>query len=274
MADQPTEPGKGLATFDPSTSAFPVLFSQDGEGSVAEIIADNFGDEGFSPADLDRVTVPAGGGTSWEIPDEDPTRVIEGVIVHKQPTRSFWFKKRGEDGEDDGPPDCYSDDAKVGLGAFGPGSEANPSGECASCPMNVFGSSDTGSGNGKACKEQMQLFLLQQDAVLPVQLSLPPTSLRPFKKYMTRLAGKGKSYMAVVTKFSLVVTKGGGQTYSVVDPARGADLKPEESMAARGYGQMIAALLQQAAQARRDAILAGEDAPAGVNPDAPAPAKK
>lgn len=270
MADQPATPGTSLATFDPSTSKFPVLFSGEGEGSVAQILEDNFGDEGFSTADLDRIKVPSGGGTSWEIPDEDPTREVSGVIVHKQPTRSFWFKKRGEDGEEDGPPDCYSDDAKVGVGVFGPGSASNPSGECAECPMNVFGSSTTGSGEGKACKEQMQLFLLQPESILPIQLSLPPTSLRPFKKYMTRLASKGKSFMSVTTKFTLVVTKGGGQTYSVVDPARGDELQPAEAAAARGYGQMIQGLLEASAKQRRDAIAAGEDVPSGsvVNPDA------
>lgn len=244
------KPGTALATFDPSTSNFPVLFGTDGEGSVAQVIEDNFGDEGFSPADLDRVKIPSGGGTSWEIPDEDPTRIIEGVIVYKQPTRSFWFKGRGEDGEEDSPPDCWSGDGKTGVGVFGAGSKDNPSGECEGCPMNVFGSSTRGSGNGKACKEQLQLFLLQKDAILPLQLALPPTSLKPFRKYMTRLASKGKSYMAVVTKLGLEVQKGGGQTYSVVAPSRGDDLDPAEAIAARGYGATMGAYLQQAAEAR------------------------
>lgn len=271
--------GKELVTFEPDNSAFPVLFQQQGEGSVAEIIQDNFGDEGFSPADLDRLTVPAGGGRAWDIPDESPAATVEGVIIHKQPTRSFWFKKRGEDGEEDGPPDCYSVDAKVGIGVFGPGSESNPTGECAGCPMNVFGSSTSGSGNGKACKEQMQVFLLQPDAVLPIQVSLPPTSLRPFKKYMTRLASRGKSFYAVITSFGLKVEKGGGQTYSVVEPSKIADLDPVEAAAARSYGATIRGLLDQAAAARAanetvdggggedvqpiDEVIAGEPAKAG-----------
>lgn len=262
-----TEGGKTLATFDPTSSAYPVLFAQEGEGSVAEILEDNFGDEGFSVADLDRLTVPAGGGTTWEIPDEDPSRVVEGVIVHKQPTRSFWFKKRGQDGEDDGPPDCYSNDGKVGIGVFGAGSADNVDGACSGCPMNVFGSSTSGSGAGKACKEQMQLFILQEGSVLPIQVSLPPTSLRGFKKYMTRLAAKGKSYMTVVTGLSLSVEKGGGQTYSVVNPAKVRDLEPIEGAAARGYGRTIKSVLDQAAEARAAAEAAAVD-------EAPVEAKK
>lgn len=261
MADATSKTtGSELAVFEPSNSAFPVLFAQEGEGGIAQVIEDNFGEEGFSPSDLDRLKVPSGGGTAWDIPDEAPARFVEGVVIHRQPTRSFWFKKRGEDGEEDGPPDCYSPEAKIGVGVFGvlesrpEGADPtiNPSGECATCPMNVFGSSTTGSGNGKACKEQMQVYLLQEEAVLPIQLSLPPTSLRGWKKYMTRLASKGKSYMAVVTKFGLEVEKGGGQTYSVVVPSKVRDLEPEEAAAARAYGSTIRAHVEAAAAARED----------------------
>lgn len=258
-----------LAVFDASSSRFPVLFATEGEGGIAQIIEDNFGDEGFSPSDLDRLKVPAGGGRAWDIPDEAPAQFIDGVIIHKQPTRSFWFKARGEGGEEDTPPDCYSPDGKVGVGVFGlpstrpEGSDpsVNPDGDCATCPMNVFGSSDRGSGEGKACKEQIQLYVLQEDAVLPIQISLPPTSLRPFKKYMTRLAAKGKSYMAVVTRFALEVQKGGGQTYSVVAPSKIADLQAEEAQAARAYGGTIRAHVDAAAKARED-LASGTKAPA------------
>lgn len=252
MPDKSTE----LEVFEPSNSAFPVLFDS-GEGSVAQVIEDNFGDEGFSPTDLDRLKVPAGGGQAWDIPDEDPAKFIEGVVVHRQPTRSFWFAARGEGGEEDGPPDCSSADGKIGLGVYGPGSDGNPSGECIDCPMNEFGSSDRGSGEGKACKEQMQLYVLQRDAVLPIQVSLPPTSLKPWKKYMTRLAAKGKSYMTVVTRLGLEVQKGGGQTYSVVVPTRVDDLADEEGRAAREYGSTIKGFLETAAHRRE--IKAGAD---------------
>lgn len=257
----PDKPGTELAPFEPSQSAFPVLFESEGEGSVAQILADNFGDEGFSPTDLDRIKVPSGGGTAWDIPDEEPSRKVEGVIIHRQPTRSFWFTKRGENGEeDDSPPDCYSNEAKMGVGAFGPGSTSNPSGECASCPMNVFGSSINGSGKGKACKEQMQVFVLQEEAVLPIQISLPPTSLRGFKQYMTRLASKGKSFMSVVTAFTLKVEKANGQTFSVVETAKVRELDKAEAIAARSYGQMIGGVLAQAHAARIEAQRAAEAA--------------
>lgn len=263
-------PGTELATFDPSESNFPILFDQGGEGGIAQVLEDNFGDEGFSSADLDRLTVPAGGGQAWTIPDEDPSRYIEGVIVHKQPTRAFWFNARGENGEEDTPPDCTAPDAQVGIGAFGPGSTANPTGACANCPMNVFGSSSRGSGNGKACKEQMQVFLLQPSSILPLQISLPPTSLKPFRKYMTRLASKAIPFYAVTTKFGLAVEKGGGQTYSVVVPEKGVELAPAEAQAARAYGVTLRGTFEAARAAREAAELAGVGATTPAQSEWPA----
>jgi len=263
----PTEkPGSELATFDVSSSKFPVLHSQGGEGSIAQIIEDNFGDDGFSPADLDRLKVPSGGGQAWDIPDEDPQRFVDGIIIHRQPTRSFWFAGRGEGGQEDTPPDCWSGDAKVGNGVFGPGSTSNPTGACDTCPMNVFGSSDRGSGNGKACKEQMQIFMLQEGSILPVQVSLPPTSLKGFRKYMTRLASKGKSYYAVVTRLGLEKVKGGGQEYSVVEPSKVAELDPTEAQAARAFGDTIKSYLEQAAAARASAAADPETGEPGHGP--------
>ena len=242
-----------------STSNYPVLFAQDGDGSITQVLEDNFGEDGFSITDLDRITVPPGGqSTYFAIPDEAPAAEITGVMVHKQTTRGFWFKKRGADGEEDGPPDCASDDGKVGFGVFGPGSEANPDGACASCPMNVYGSAP--ESNGKACKEQMQVFMLLEDAVLPTQVSFPPTSLRGFSKYMTRLASKGKSFHSVVTSLKLKIEKGGGQTYAVIEPSKVGDLDPEEARAARGYGATIRAHFESSQRARKEAREAAQAA--------------
>lgn len=270
----PDKPGTDVAVFDPETSNYPVLFSQEGEGSLTEVLADNFGDEGFSPSDLDRLTVPSGGGLAWTIPDEDPVREVVGVVIHKQPTRSMWFKRRGEDGEEDGPPDCYSPDAKMGVGALGPGSESNPSGACETCPMNAYGTAT--QGEGKACKEQMQLFVLREGSILPTQISLPPTSLQPWKKYMTRLASKGKSFFTVVTAIGLEVKKANGNTFSVIVPRQVEPLAALESTAARSYGNTIKGTLNEAAAARARAEESRADADAAdakASVDAGKPAK-
>lgn len=261
-----SEPGTDLAPFDPSTSAFPVLFQSTGEGSLAEIIEDNFGDDGLSAADLPRVKIPAGGGLAWDVPDEDPVRALEGVIVHKHPSRSMWFRKRDDD-DADGPPDCASFDGKLGYGAFGVGSADNPSGACESCPMNVFGTAD--QGDGKKCKERMEIYLLTQDAVLPLHVGLPVTSAtKPWRGYMTRLAAKGKSFSAVVTSLGLVRAKGASGDYSVIDPKKVRDLSPEEARAAKVYGATIRSSLEASQKARIESMLADAATAADAEPDA------
>ena len=154
--------------------------------------------------------------------------------------------------------------------------DVNPTGECADCPMNAFGSARDG-GAGKACKEQMQLFILREGSVLPTQISLPPTSLKPWRKYMTRLASKGKSYYAVVTTIGLSKEKSNGNEFSVVVPNKLADLEPAEVAASKAYGQTISGVLNEAAVARAradEALTAAEDADRAASVAAGQPAKK
>lgn len=65
--------------------------------------------------------------------------------------------------------------------------------ECADCEQNVFGSSTTGSGRGKACKNQRLLAVLTRGAhvVSPGDdepklyiLSVPPTGIQRFDAYV------------------------------------------------------------------------------------------
>lgn len=239
-------PGTDVAVFDPANTNYPVLFGAADGGGLAEIIEENFGDEGFRPSDLPRIKMPAGGGRAWDIEGEPPTAILEGVIVSWHTARSFWFKSL-DDSDETTPPDCSSMDGQMGNGEFGPGSAGNPSGVCAECPMNQYGS---GGQNSKACKEQRQLFLLQPGAVLPIVISLPPTSLAPFRKYMTNLSSKGLPYYGVTTRLGLKAEKSGANTYSVVVPERGEKLEPEERAAAKAYGAGIKQTVREAQEAR------------------------
>lgn len=245
-----TSPGSTIAKFDPSESRFPVLFAdqEGGDSELAELMADNFDGENFQVGDLTRLHVPAGGGRVWELPGEtedgDPltTVAVSGVLVHRQQTRSFWFRKKGADGEDS-PPDCSSPDSKTGIGVFGVDSNANPTGECAKCPMNSWGSArgeDGEPGKGKACKEQLQLWVLQEGNILPTQISLPPTSLKTWRQYMTALLQANRSVFGIVTRFALRVEKANGNTFSVVNPSAVRDLSPEERAGAKRFGRTIA----------------------------------
>jgi len=176
-----------------------------GDANLSEIVTENLGDETLSPFDLERVTIPPGGVTTWQLPDGTEAKELQGVIIKSQKTRSYW--KEALSGGEGTPPDCVSPDCVYGYG--------DPGGECSKCPMNQFGTGNGGSS--KACKETQHVFLLMQDNVLPVVLQIPPSSLKPFKKYLTRLVSKAKSVNSVVTSFTLKKEKSkGGIQYSEI----------------------------------------------------------
>lgn len=247
-----TTPGTDLVPFDPATSAYPVLFDT-GAGGLREVLEDNFGDEGFQAGDLDRITIPTAGGTYWMVPDETPTAELKGVLVFKQKTRSYWIQALGEGESSNNPPDCASADGVLGNGVFGPGSDGNPPGTCETCPMNAFGSA--AKGEGKACKEQHQLWLLREGSVLPTQVTLPPTSLKDFRKFLTRLTAKAIPFYGVEVRITLRSEKNAqGIDFAIAVPQQLRLLDPAERAAAKAYGEQIAGSIRQSLAAR-DAVV-------------------
>lgn len=260
------QPGTELATFDVSTSKYPILFDAGGEGSFTELIRQNFGDEGITPDVLDKITLPTGGDTYWRVPDEPPIKELRGVIVFWGTTRAFWKVSKDEAGGETTPPDCASADGRVGRGEYGPGqplavAAGNPAGQCATCPMNEWDSAKKGSG--KACKEQRRLWFLPANSILPMEVQLPPTSIRPFKGYMARLTGKGIPFFAVETVLKLDSVRMGGNDVAVVNPARGDELAPAEATAAFNYGETIKGFLQNVASQSSNGD--AEQGPGGAN---------
>lgn len=135
---------------------------------------------------LTRVKVPTGGITQFQITDEDgveqAVRELVGVVLAALDRRSYWQKKLGESGGEEGPPDCSSRDGKLGEGMYGVGSDLHPSGECASCPMAARGSAGTGT-QASACKSQKLLFLASTQELLPMIVAVPPASLGNYTKF-------------------------------------------------------------------------------------------
>ena len=90
--------------------------------------------------------------------------------------------------------------ASVGIGT--------PSGNCADCLFNEFG---TGANGAKACKELRRLYLLREGDIFPLILSLPTGSLKAFSRYLMRCLPKWGASNAGVTKFTLTkATNSGG----------------------------------------------------------------
>jgi len=203
---------KEVAKLDTSPYAIANLGTGESNTTLAEIMRENVGAGGITPFDLDRVKVPAGGGAAWEIPtltgETDVAKAFEGIIVAWREPRSYWLKGLDEGGGGGQPPDCSSDDGERGTGT--------PGGECAECPLAQFGSGK--EQRGQACKQMRLLFIVRENALLPIALFAPPTSIANIRKYFLRLASEGKRYSDVVTRFSLgKATSGGGIDYSKVD---------------------------------------------------------
>ena len=182
----------------------------------------------ISPWDMDKATIPTGGGLTWQVPemgdDDRPVKTLDGIILHWMPYRRR-YKQGLDDGGAAGPPDCFSSDGITGVG--------DPGGDCETCPFNEWGSGKNGS---KGCPESRLLFLLQPKAYLPLMVQLPRMSAKPFDQYLMRLASKGIMYSSVVTSFGLqkAQQKGGGLTYSQAVPTLVRYLSDEEVSSVKG----------------------------------------
>lgn len=225
---------KELAPFEVKEVAQFGLF-QDMELEISELLEENLGDEELKPEDLTRITVPAGGGTIFEIPTVDgdlEAKEIEVIILKVTPVRLFWRSAYGE-GEQT-PPDCKSCDLINGVGA--------PGGKCADCPMNEFRSAQ--NGEGKACSERRNLFVLPANALLPYNMSCPTKSIDNLKKYQQELIRAGKTMARTTTLISLEKdTSKGGIKYSKLYFKPGRPLTKEQAAIVKQYRESFAQVL-------------------------------
>lgn len=198
-------------------------------------LKENLAGERISEFDLDRIKVPGSGGIAWEIPTLEGPSVaptIEGLILGVFTRRGYWESSN----VDGSPPDCFSIDGINGTGT--------PSGECAGCPFNEFGSAvrpDGSQGTGKRCKERRLIFVLRKEDMLPVVISAPPTSIKIVKQFLMRLPVA--SYQAYV-KFGLKRVQGNGTPdYSVLTLTYIGALDETAAASVRAYVKTINAAI-------------------------------
>lgn len=192
---------------------------------MASILSNNLNGASIRPFDLDRVKVPAGGATTWEVPSlkgPEATRELVGIILATHDSKQYW-SQRADDGGGS-PPDCVSTDLITGVG--------NPGGSCQVCPFNQFKSaigSDGKPGNGKACKDTKLMLFIRPSDVLPLVISAPSTSLGSAKKYFIRLAQSQLMYQGVVTKLTLKKERSvSGNDYASIEFSYVRDLTKDE----------------------------------------------
>lgn len=196
---------------------------------------------------FDRVRIPSGGGLAFEVPGEDPdspdlVKELVGVIVDHHPINVYYAMAYSGG---NAPPDCASDDGKVGYGT--------PGGDCATCRYNQWSSAD--DGRGKACQNKRRVYLLREGELFPVLLTLPATSLRNFGDYMAkRVLSRGRRSYDVLTRITLrKATNAGGIAYSQAQFAVAGTLDTEAAKRAMEMAQGIKAYTRAVAIQAADA---------------------
>ncbi len=190
-----------------------------------------------------RVKIPSGGALQFEIPSDDPenpdySKTLEGIILFNHPNNAYW--PEGSEYDENSNPLCSSVDGKLGVGI--------PGGSCTSCAMNVFGSAT--EGRGKACKNMRVLYLLRSGEFMPLQVTFPPTSLKPFREFMNQsfILRRRATYGSLV-QIGLKKMNNGKDDYSVATFRRLADFSGEELTQVRKYAdsfkEQIRTMLQQ-----------------------------
>ena len=182
---------------------------------------------------FDRVKLPAGGGTAFEIPsaesdESEKAKDITGVIVYNHPAYAY-YRDKYTGGNN--PPDCGSFDGVTGIG--------NPGGNCQNCPYNKFGS---GEGQSKRCKNKRMLYILREGELFPITLSLPTGSIKPFTNYVKSQLSRGRKLNQVVTKITLKkATNASGIAFSQAVFTFERMLTAEERTAVAGVSETVKA---------------------------------
>ena len=198
----------------------------DGDDFTSEDLADDM--EGLCLS-FTRIKIPGGGHLQFEIPSGNPdvpdyAPYLEGVILYSHNSNAYW--PEGSEYDDDQPPLCQSFDGKVGYG--------EPGGTCADCVLNQFGSD--GNNKGKACKNMRMLYLLRSGEYMPLLISLPPTSIKPFKEFLNRaFVYRRRATYGSLIQIGLKKENNGSNDYSVATFRLLRDFEGEELAQIRAY---------------------------------------
>lgn len=176
-----------------------------------------------------RVKIPGGGTLQFEMPSDDPDRPeystsLVGVILYNHASHAYWAGDSSE--EENNPPVCSSLDGKTGIGI--------PGGACAACQLNKFRTAS--KGKGKACKNMRVLYLLRSGDYMPLQLNLPPTSIKAFQDFVSSaFIMRRRATCGSMVQITLRRESNGKDTYSVAVFKRLYDFTGEELAQIRAY---------------------------------------
>ena len=124
-----------------------------------------------------------------------PILEIEFIILSTKAVKQYYNKPYNK--KELTPPTCYSLNGKI---PEADGEEIQHA-TCKGCPQNEFGTNTM--GEGKACRDLKPIYvLMSEDAIIPRQLTISPTSLKAANGYLMDLTERGVAYWKVVTKIT------------------------------------------------------------------------
>lgn len=204
-----------------------------------------------------RVKIPTGGALQFEIPGDDPenpdyARYLEGVILYNHASGAYW--PEGSEYDENTAPLCSSVDGKLGIG--------EPGGTCATCSLNRFGTAP--DGKGKACKNMRVLYLLRNGEFMPLQVSLSPTSIKPFREFINAsFVARRRGTCGSVIQIGLKRANNGKDDYSVATFRKLYDFTGQDLAQIKAYAdsfrEQVKLALQQRAAATEDQFNDGCD---------------
>ena len=213
---------------------------------TAEELAEDM--DGLSMS-FSRIKIPSGGGRFFEIPTDDPDNpecaaTLEGVILHHHAHCAYWPESNDDE---DNKPLCSSFDGKIGIGV--------PGGSCATCQLNTYGTAAKGAG--KACKNMRVIYLLRSGEYLPIQINLPPTSIKPFNDFYSKaFALRRRAPYGSIVRIGLKQENNGKEDYSVATFRRIADFSGEKLLQVKAYANnfkdQLKLIMEQRAKAAED----------------------
>lgn len=224
--------------------------------------------DGLTP-DITRITIPAGGSLSFEVPGENPDRpdsldAIEAIVVHNHKATVLWLEPMGKRGDEGGRPHAFSDDG-VHQVVTEEGEEflknnphlPRPSSLVSDCPYYQWGSATLvdpdANPRGKATKELRRLYLVRAGETVPELLTLAPTSLKPWSNYVVKQAAKHGGPGKVLTRITLERVVKGTIKYSVAKFGVVCPLTPDLVSASEEAKAMVKA------QTQRQPAITGDD---------------
>lgn len=139
--------------------------------------------------------------------ESETVKSFTGIIFWYSKQNTYWSS--GFDPAKPGPPDCFSTDGKTGSKKR----EEDRFGSCATCKFNQFGSAPKGAG--KACRNQIKLYIQLENKAIPMTLLLSPKNLAAFNKgFLTDVTQKGLAYWKTKARFTAYKNKAKGETFA------------------------------------------------------------